>query len=198
MPVPKDTPAPLPSFQHLILLRGNSGSGKTTAAQALRCAMRERFGRGGTMLVSQDVIRIDLLDVRDTGDNESITLIREICAYGQRAGKHVILEGILDRWKYGAMLSDLLARWQRPAPPADPSAPVCQAARGQTHVYYYDVPLEITLDRHDTRPQKDLFTKEDMRRWYNTDNRLHVPGEQILTADLSVSEAVARMLRALP
>ena len=38
---------------HLIILRGNSGSGKSTVSKALREAMRERYGKGSTMLVSQ-------------------------------------------------------------------------------------------------------------------------------------------------
>lgn len=65
-------------------------------------------------------------------DNESIALIREICEYGMRLVKNVILDGILDRWKYEVMLSTLIKNWG-----------------AGVHVYYYDVPLEITRERHD-------------------------------------------------
>ena len=44
----------------LIILRGNSGSGKTTIAKELQ----QVFGNN-TMLISQDVIRRDMLKVKD-------------------------------------------------------------------------------------------------------------------------------------
>ena len=57
----------------LIILRGNSASGKTTIAKQLQ----EHFGQG-TLLVSQDVIRRDMLRVHDTIGNLSHDLL---CAY---------------------------------------------------------------------------------------------------------------------
>lgn len=45
----------------LVVLRGNSGSGKTTIAKSLQ----EKLG-ARTMLISQDVIRREILKVRDT------------------------------------------------------------------------------------------------------------------------------------
>lgn len=47
-------------MKKLITLRGNSGSGKTTIAKALQ----EKFGKN-TMLLSQDVIRRDILKTND-------------------------------------------------------------------------------------------------------------------------------------
>lgn len=163
--------------QNLIIIRGNSGSGKSTVAKALRIAMNEKFGKGSTILVQQDVIRIDILDVKDTLDNESIELIHEICKYGLKLGKNVILEGILDRWKYGEMLSSLIKEW-------------C----GNVLVYYYDISLETTLERHDMRPQKNVFTKENMRSWYNSDNQLNFPNEHIFNEHISIDDAVAKIL----
>ena len=49
----------------LIMLRGNSGSGKTTVAKELQ----ELFGRG-TMVLSQDMIRREVLKERDEIVNE--------------------------------------------------------------------------------------------------------------------------------
>lgn len=164
-------------MQHLIIIRGNSGSGKSTTARALRVAMREKLGKGSTMLVSQDVIRIDILDVKDTSDNESIELIQEVCEYGLKIGKNVILEGILDRWKYEEMLSLLIKEWGN-----------------GVHIYYYDILLEVTLERHDMRPQKDIFTKENMRSWYNSDNKLNMPNEHIFDENVTVDEAVAKII----
>lgn len=55
-------------MRELVILRGNSGSGKTSVAKDLR----QLFGPN-TMLISQDVIRRDILKVKD---KESI--VREI------------------------------------------------------------------------------------------------------------------------
>lgn len=163
--------------QTLLIIRGNSGSGKSTLAKAVRSD--PSFGQTRPMLVQQDVVRRDILNVRDTADNESIGLIDEIVRYGLQLGKHVILEGILDRWKYGEMLYHLIDDWN---------------AVGAVHVYYYDLPLDVTLARHDLRPQRDEFSKEAMRDWYNTDNLLNVPGERIFDEHVSVEAAVAKLL----
>jgi adenylate kinase family enzyme len=164
-------------MQHLIIIRGNSGSGKTTAACALREKMLELFGLGSTMMVPQDTVRRDILGIKDTSENPSIELIKTICDYGMNVGQNVILDGILDRRKYGEMLNRLISGWN-----------------GQVHVFYYDIPLEITLERHDTRPQKDQFTKAQMSEWYNGDNLLGVPGERVFTAEVSADEAVRIIL----
>lgn len=51
----------------LIILRGNSGSGKTTVAKELQ----KRFGRN-TMLISQDAVRRDMLNVKDGEKTETM------------------------------------------------------------------------------------------------------------------------------
>lgn len=47
-------------MKKLILLRGNSGSGKSTTARTLQ----QKFGHG-TMLISRDVVRREMLYIRD-------------------------------------------------------------------------------------------------------------------------------------
>ena len=59
----------------LIVLRGNSGSGKTTVAKELQ----KRFGRN-TMLISQDVVRRDMLKEKSiTSEKELQDIVGEIC-----------------------------------------------------------------------------------------------------------------------
>jgi alpha-D-ribose 1-methylphosphonate 5-triphosphate synthase subunit PhnL len=70
----------------LIILRGNSGSGKTTIAKRLQ----NYFGEG-TLLVSQDTVRRDMLMVRDREGNISQDLIRQISEYGKGKCKFVII-----------------------------------------------------------------------------------------------------------
>lgn len=54
----------------LIILRGNSGSGKTTVAKELQ----KKFGYN-TMLISQDEIRRNILWVKDGIDTKALPLM---------------------------------------------------------------------------------------------------------------------------
>jgi cytidylate kinase len=74
----------------LIIIRGNSGSGKTTTAKSLQ----NHLGHG-TLLVSQDTVRREMLKVHDIKGNLSIDLIRQIAEYGKDKCEFVIVEGIL-------------------------------------------------------------------------------------------------------
>lgn len=64
-------------MQKLIILRGNSESGKTTIAKELQI----RFGRN-TMLISQDSIRRDMLCVKDGKDTKALPLMKKLLEYG--------------------------------------------------------------------------------------------------------------------
>ena len=80
------------SHPPLIILRGNSGCGKTSTARLLQ----RQLGYG-TMLVSQDVVRREMLRVKDSESNPAIQLIYDLCMYGNKVGYTVILEGILSK-----------------------------------------------------------------------------------------------------
>ena len=61
----------------LIILRGNSGSGKTTIANALHQCLKEQ-----SLLISQDVVRREMLRVKDETGNLSIALLKQLVALG--------------------------------------------------------------------------------------------------------------------
>jgi predicted kinase len=73
----------------LIILRGNSGAGKSTVAMALRDA----YGRG-LAWVSQDLIRRVILRERDQPGAVNIGLIDQITRHCLDQGYHVVLDGI--------------------------------------------------------------------------------------------------------
>jgi predicted ABC-type ATPase len=87
----------------LIILRGNSGSGKTTTGKSLQ----RKFGRG-TMLIPQDVVRREMLFVKDGPNPEASQLLLELALYGKRNCNIVILEGILDSKWYKNLFKNLL------------------------------------------------------------------------------------------
>jgi predicted kinase len=115
----------------LIVLRGNSGSGKSTAAAEIRA----RHGRG-IALVSQDNLRRVVLREKDVPGGANIGLIDVVARYALDHGFHVILDGILYADRYAPML-DALRRNHR----------------GMSRFYYLDVPFEETVRRHAARPQ---------------------------------------------
>ena len=90
-------------FSRLIIIRGNSGSGKTTIAREVR----RRLGDGlcdNTMLVSQDTFRREVLRERDLHEKRSvIDLIELVVEFGRQQGRTVILEGIFNTKKYSDM-----------------------------------------------------------------------------------------------
>ena len=70
----------------LIVLRGNSGSGKTTVARALQ----EKLGYN-TMLISQDEVRRNMLWVKDGIDTKALPLMAELLKYGNEHSEFAIL-----------------------------------------------------------------------------------------------------------
>lgn len=79
-------------MQKLIIIRGNSGSGKSTVALELQKIMGHE-----TMLISQDVIRRQILRTQDKPGNVTVQLIHDLAIYGKKVGYDVIVEGILRR-----------------------------------------------------------------------------------------------------
>jgi predicted kinase len=152
----------------LIVIRGNSGSGKSTIARRLRA----NYGRG-CALVEQDYLRRVVLRERDTPGGLAIGLIEQTVRYALDGGFHAILEGILHRHKYAPMLERLIT-----------------AHAGTTTVVYLDVSLEETFRRHGQRPQAADFTQDDMRGWYQHRDLLGAPGELVLDEDTSEDQAV--------
>ena len=61
----------------LIILRGNSGSGKSSVAKALQ----RKIGRN-TLMIPQDAVRREMLYVRDGKDTEAIPLLINLLHYG--------------------------------------------------------------------------------------------------------------------
>ncbi|MDZ5712657.1 kinase [Jeotgalibacillus haloalkalitolerans] len=159
----------------LIILRGNSGSGKTTIAKRL-----QRHLGLGTLLVSQDVVRRDMLMVHDREGNPSIDLTRQIAEYGKGTCEFVIVEGIFNSSRYGDMLKELIDFYDKKA-----------------YTYYFDLSFEETVRRHHTRDKKMDFGEDSMRAWWNPVDVLGVEGEVLLTDDMSEDEVLERVLASL-
>ena len=153
----------------LIILRGNSGSGKTTIAKELQ----NSFGRN-TMLISQDVIRRDMLKVKDGENTEALPLMKELLIYGRSHSDVVILEGIM------------YADWYKPL-----FELAIQLYDTRVYEYYFDLPFEETLKRHQTKPNCNEFGEEAMRRWWREKDYSDVLNEKIITSEKDIQSIVS-------
>lgn len=152
----------------LVILRGNSGAGKSTVAQELR----RRLGRG-VAWVEQDHLRRIVLREHDRAGMPNIGLIETTARYALDAGYHVILEGILYARHYAEMLYRLVGDHV-----------------GDTGCFYLDIPFEETTRRHATRPLSAEVTLDQMRTWYLEHDVLNLPGEVIIGSDHDVDAIV--------
>lgn len=157
----------------LIIIRGNSGSGKTSVSKVLQ----EKFGEN-TMLVSQDMVRREILHTRDGEDTKALPLMTELLKYGRRNSPVTILEGIM------------VAEWYMPL-----FETAIKEFGSEIYAYYYDLPFEETLARHDTRAKRMSFGAEDMRRWWVEKDYMKIIPEKILTKEIGLDEAVEMIFR---
>lgn len=121
----------------LIILRGNSGSGKTTLAREIH----KRLPRN-TLLISQDVVRGDILHVKDGEHTLALPLLEDLLIYGYKNCDYVILEGILNAKWYASLFKKAQELFDQ-----------------QIYAYYFDIPFEEIMKRHQERHEASLVKK---------------------------------------
>lgn len=156
-------------MQRLIIIRGNSASGKSTVAKELRLRMGYK-----SMLIQQDIVRREILRVQDLPGNPSIQLIYSLAMYGKSIGYDVVIEGILHADKCSEMLKKLINDFG-----------------GKSYIYYFDIPFEETLRRHNTKlREKNEYGEAEMRRWWREKDYLNLSDEKIIHATSSKEEII--------
>lgn len=160
----------------IIIIRGNSASGKTSLAQVLQ----EEFGEN-TLLLSQDLLRHTMLHAHDGSDTPTIPLLLDLIDYGRKHCPITILEGILRSDWYQPIWEKILTSY----PP------------NHIHAYYYDLPFSETLNRHASREKAKTFGEASMRRWWLEKDYLQTITETTLTKELSLEEVKKRILSEL-
>ena len=156
----------------LVVIRGNSASGKSAVAAEIR----RRHGRG-LAIVGQDNLRRQVLRERDVPGGANIDLIDVTARFALDRGFHVIVEGILYADHYGRMLAALIAD---------------QA--GLARAYYLDVPWAETVRRHATKPQAAEYGESQMRGWYRERDLLPGGIEHVITAESSFEDTVRTIM----
>ena len=153
----------------LIVLRGNSGSGKSTVARELR----RRHGRG-CALVEQDYLRRTVLWEHDVAGGLAPHLIASTARVALAHGYAVIVEGILTAERYRDELLRLAAEHT-----------------GRSTFFWFDVSMAETFRRHATRPLAATVTTDEMAGWYQESDALGVPDEYLIPEASTIEETVA-------
>ena len=155
----------------LILLRGNSASGKSSLARAIRAA-RPR----GIAILGQDQLRREILHAQEKPGNPTVAYLDLSARYALDIGLHVI-EGILYTRIYGAMLTQLLADH-----------------RGVTRCYRYELSFAETARRRTSKPQAAEYGPDTMLDWWLDTDPLQGVNECSLGPQVSLVDATTRVL----
>jgi len=155
----------------LIMLRGNSGSGKTTVAKELQ----KKFGRN-TMIISQDMVRREILKVEDGKDTKAVPLLQALLIYGKNNSEVTILEGIM------------YADWYKPVFEC-----AVREFGDEIYAYYFELPFEETLRRHQTKPNCNEFGEEEMKRWWREKDYIRFIKENVIAIDETLEDIVERI-----
>ena len=156
----------------LIILRGPSGSGKTTIANKL-------FNRAKNpiVLIDQDHYRFIFRPPGAGGMPNAHTISRMITSSVLIAlddGYDVILEGILGLRRYRPLLDELFASHPR-----------------DNHLFYFDVSLDESIQRHNTKADTHGFGEADLRTWYPASGRTDLSIECLIPESYSAGQAMA-------
>ncbi|MEU4161828.1 AAA family ATPase [Actinoplanes sp. NPDC026670] len=164
----------MPEPPTLVIIRGNSGSGKTTTAREVR----RRYGRGCALIEQDQLRRVLLREHGGLGDDAIAPgFITATTRAALDSGYHVILEGILHTGEHATHLRNL-----------------AESHQGPVRCFYFDIPFEETVRRHRSRPELAHVTADMMRDWYTKRDLLGVPGETVIPQEASFEQAVTTVL----
>jgi predicted ABC-type ATPase len=157
----------------IIILRGNSGSGKTTISKLLQKILGH-----GTLLIPQDVVRREILYVKDGADTKAIDLLINLIMYGKENCTYVILEGILNSDWYRKLFEIIKYEFNN-----------------EVYAYYFDIPFEETIIRHRAKPNANEFGEIEMKRWWKEKDYINIISEQIINKDMTENEIVDMIIQ---
>ena len=152
----------------LIVLRGPSAAGKSTVARELARTCPDKVA-----ILEEDYFRRVILQRKDEDRVACGRMLRASALAALASGYHVVLEGILAAGHYGSTITDLATRSPR-----------------ESFLYYFDVSLEETLHRHQSKPIASEVPPASLRDWYGAASPLGHPGEMIIPETFTLTQAV--------
>ena len=155
-----------------IVLRGPSGSGKSSVAKAVRIEQLEK-GRK-IAYVEQDYFRRTVLKEKDIIDGFNIKLIEKNVIFLLDNGYDVVMEGIFDSGRYCKMFESLISYHPE-----------------NNYFFYFDISLAETIKRHNTKPNRYEFGELELKSWYKKKDLLSSVTENIIDEDSSMENTVS-------
>ncbi|PYI38403.1 kinase [Arthrobacter psychrolactophilus] len=156
----------------LVVIRGNSGSGKSTIARLLQSKLGKL-----TAVLQQDHFRKVIYHEREQESLAHADLLEIAATHCLNRGHNVILEGIFNASRYGGMLERVAAH------------------SDDARFYSFALSFEETVNRHSTRPQATEFSAKDMRGWYHGWQPLPFVSEMRIVADETPEQIVERIFQ---
>ena len=125
------------------------------------------------MLISQDVVRREILYVKDGEKPKVEELLFQLAMYGKEHCKVVIIEGIFNSKWYSNLFKKLSNEF-----------------KDNIFAFYFDIPFEETLKRHKTKQNAKEFGEKEMREWWNEKDLLGFIPEILLGKELEKNEII--------
>jgi predicted kinase len=151
----------------LLVIRGNSGSGKSTIAEYIHSVNED------SCLVAQDYyIKYSSLD-KEQDEMRKQRIFNDV-KHALSRYELVILEGVFDSRRYKEYFDDLITYHSQ-----------------DNFVAYLDVSFEETLSRHQLRPKKDSFGEKEMNGWYAPHDYLGYESEFVINESKKFDESIA-------
>ncbi|MBQ8748983.1 MAG: kinase [Clostridia bacterium] len=161
----------------VIILRGNSGSGKSTISNALREILDKNI-----LYIEQDMLKIYLTKIKNDENfmakrNSLIQgSILTLIDWGCNEFDYIIIDGIFKSNHYTNMFNIIKEKFS------------------YVYAYYFDLSFEETVKRHQTRAKSKEFDADDMSEWFREKDYLTQIKEKIITKEQSKEEIVAMIL----
>lgn len=155
----------------IIILRGNSGSGKSTVALAIQERLIPH-----PVLIEHDHFRRKILKEHEGPDIINDELIFRTVQFALENDRDVIIEGILRIERYKKLFDRIL-----------------EIHPNENHFYYFDIPFEETLRRHATKKDVD-FGEDKMRLWFKQKDESGYPDEVIIPGTNSFNDTVSQII----
>jgi adenylate kinase family enzyme len=156
----------------LIILRGNSGSGKSTVAKALF-----EQATKPTVLVEQDHYRFIFKPAGGTLNSKSIhKMIKANVLTALEDDYDVILEGIFTVKSWKVIFDEIF-----------------EEHPDQNFIFCFDISFDETIKRHRTKPNKNEWSEADMKDWYNPNDVMGYEFEHIINEKSSKDETINKI-----
>lgn len=154
----------------LIILRGNSGSGKSTVAQIIAKCSSHKIAH-----IASDSYRVDMLFPKPVDFTLWYPLVRHNTLYCLKHGYDVILDSIFSATSNN---KKLLNEFLDELHPKD------------NFIFTFDVDFDETVRRHQSRQKRYEFSDKDMRDWYKPIEKLDYNFEFIIPQSKTLEQTV--------